>query len=122
MLRGSLQAFWFTLGCTAVGIGAIGLFLPVMPTVPFMILGAYAFARSSERVHRWLLTHHLIGPPIRDWLHRGAVAKRMKWISSVSMAVSVAIALLLQLPPVLIGIQAVVLTVAAIFIWTRPDS
>jgi uncharacterized membrane protein YbaN (DUF454 family) len=48
-------------------LGIIGVFLPIMPTVPFMLLSVYCFARSSPRLHNYLRKHPWFGPGIRDW-------------------------------------------------------
>ncbi|MEM8985291.1 MAG: YbaN family protein, partial [Pseudomonadota bacterium] len=51
-----MRAVWLLIGVTALGLGALGVVLPLLPTTPFILLAAYAFARSSDRLHRWLHT------------------------------------------------------------------
>lgn len=116
-----MQILWFILGVLALLIGFIGVFLPVLPTVPFLILAAYAFARSSQRLHGWLHNHPVYGPPIRDWEARGAISRRGKWFSTVSMAGSVVIVTLLGLPLWAVAIQAAVLLCVGIWIVRRPE-
>ncbi|RMQ42533.1 hypothetical protein ALQ04_00618 [Pseudomonas cichorii] len=55
-------------GWTSVALGVIGIFLPVLPTTPFLLLAAACFARSSPRFYRWLVNHKQLGPWIRDYL------------------------------------------------------
>ncbi|GFM79361.1 inner membrane protein [Pseudomonas cichorii] len=55
-------------GWTSVGLGVIGIFLPVLPTTPFLLLAAACFARSSPRFYNWLVNHKRLGPWIRDYL------------------------------------------------------
>lgn len=81
---------WVLIGCgwLSVCTGVIGIFLPLLPTVPFLLLAAACFAKSSERFHTWLLEHNSLGPLIRDYLNSGGMplrAKRMAigmvWVS-----------------------------------------
>ena len=87
----AMKYFWLGFGWLCVGLGAIGAFLPLLPTVPFLLLAAFCFARSSERVHQWLLNHPRFGPPIADWRRNGAIRRRVKWLATASILVSFAI-------------------------------
>ena len=64
---------WWLLAWAALGLGLVGIVVPGLPTVPFVLLSAYAAARGSERLHAWLLAHPRFGPMIRDWQAQGAV-------------------------------------------------
>ena len=61
------KAIHGSLGFLFLALGFIGIFIPVLPTVPFMLLASFFFFRSSERMHSWLLNHKIFGPPIRDF-------------------------------------------------------
>lgn len=65
-------------GFLFLGLGAAGLFLPLLPGTPFLLLAAACFARGSERSHRWLLEHPWIGPPIRDFEEHRALSRKAK--------------------------------------------
>lgn len=71
---------WILICCGWVSIvaGVVGLFLPLVPTVPFLLLAAASFARSSERFHSWLVEHNHLGPLIRDYLNGGGIPLRVK--------------------------------------------
>ena len=116
-----MRIFWFCLGLLSVGLGLIGVFLPLLPTVPFMILAAFSFARSSERLHSWLLSHKVFGPPIEDWRERGAINKRGKRLATVSIVAVFALSIILDVRMSILLIQALALTCVLLFIWTRPN-
>jgi uncharacterized membrane protein YbaN (DUF454 family) len=109
-------------GLVSLALGAIGIFLPLLPTVPFLLLSAICFANASERLHGWLLSHRVFGPPIQNWNERGAISRRAKWIASISIVASFALAILFGFGPLVLGIQGLSLIGVAIFVWTRPNS
>nr|WP_244867410.1 YbaN family protein [Vannielia litorea] len=103
-------------------VGAIGIFLPLLPTVPLVLLAAFCFARSSERLHDWLLAHPTFGPMIVDWRRSGAIHRRAKWAATGSVAVVFGLSVALALPPHVLLIQAITLGCVMLFIWTRPEA
>lgn len=109
-------------GLMSLALGVIGLFLPILPTVPFMLLAAVCFANASERLHGWLLSHRVFGPPIRDWNQHGAISRNAKWLATASFVGSIGITALLGFSAVILAVQAICLIGVAIFIWTRPDA
>lgn len=117
-----MRIFWFSLGMVALGLGVIGAFLPILPTVPFLLVAAFGFARSSPRFHDWLLSHPVFGPPIRDWRESGAIGRRAKWLATASIAAAFIPPILLGLPLWLVALQAAILICVLIFIWTRPEA
>lgn len=115
-----MQYVWVGFGLTCVGLALVGVFLPLLPTVPFLLLAAFCFARSSERLHNWLLSHPNFGPMIDDWNSHGAIRPRAKRLATLSIGAVFAVSLVAQVPPHVLGIQAVVLGGVLIFIWSRP--
>lgn len=110
-------------GFTALALGSIGVVLPLLPTVPFVILAAFCFARSSPRLEAWLLDHHFFGSHILNWRERRAITKRGKWSALVAFAVSVVVALIfVKMPWNLIPVAAAL--IGGTWIWTRnePDA
>ena len=63
-----LRYVLFAIGWLSVALGVIGIFLPVLPTTPFLLLAAACFARSSKRFYLWLVLHPKLGPWVRDYL------------------------------------------------------
>jgi len=80
-------------GWLAVILGFLGIFLPVLPTTPFLLLAASCFAKSSERFHSWLLNSPLFGPIIRDWQEKRCIAPKVKCWSMVLVVVTFSISL-----------------------------
>ncbi|MBT8053798.1 MAG: YbaN family protein [Xanthomonadales bacterium] len=75
------------LGFVFLGLGALGVVLPLLPTTPFILLSAACFARSSEKWHRWLLANETFGPMIRNWEENRCISCRVKTIGTLTMIV-----------------------------------
>ena len=76
------------LGLLLVGVGAIGAFLPLLPTTPFLILALWCFAQSSERFHSWLYNHRFLGPPLQAWDNHRVIPPIAKIAAIGSMSAS----------------------------------
>ncbi|MHA6334111.1 YbaN family protein [Qipengyuania sp. CAU 1752] len=74
------------LGFASVGLGAIGAVLPIMPTVPFLLLAVYFFARSNPELEQKILDHPHWGPQVLDWRERRAISRRSKTMAIGAMA------------------------------------
>lgn len=116
-----MRLIWIALGFLSLGLGTAGAFLPLLPTVPLYLLAGFFFARSSDRLHDWLVNHRTFGPPIRDWYERRAISRRAKWLASLSILAAFLMSVWLGVPGWVLLLQAVVLSAVAIFIWTRND-
>ena len=116
-----MRVIWGLIGGLALILGVIGIALPLLPTVPFLILAAFCFGKSSDRVHRWLIDHPRLGPPIRDWQAHGAISPKAKRLATISIACVYALSLALGLRWQLLAIQGVTLAAVLTFIWTRPN-
>ncbi|ABL99515.1 YbaN family protein [Shewanella amazonensis] len=87
------------IGLISLVMGVAGVFLPLLPTVPFVLLAAFCFARSSERLHRWLMTHPWFADALNNWDQKKAIRRGLKRkamvLSSLSFAISIAVVPLL---------------------------
>lgn len=82
---------YILVGFLALLLGAFGAFVPLLPTVPFIILAAFCFARSSPRLEQWLVGHERFGPHIAAWRRRGAISRAGKRAALAAFALSAAI-------------------------------
>jgi len=115
------RALWWLLAYVSLALGITGILLPVLPTVPFILLSAFAAARGSERLHRALLAHPRTGPLITDWQDHGAINRRTKWLATATMVLC-AVVLFLVAPKLWIPftVTAIMLIVGT-WIWFRPE-
>ena len=74
-----------------VGLGVAGIFLPLLPTTPFLLLAAYLFARSSDRLHRWLLGHKHLGPYIHAFRGKTGLTRAQKIRIGTSLSIVIAV-------------------------------
>jgi uncharacterized protein len=70
-----------------VGLGTVGIVVPLLPTTPFLLLAAFLFARSSNRLHRWLLHHRQLGPYIHAFRNRSGLTPTQKFRIGLSFTV-----------------------------------
>ncbi|WP_209348323.1 YbaN family protein [Pontixanthobacter sp. CEM42] len=82
-----MRPFYLIVGIVSVILGVIGAALPIMPTVPFLILAAFCFARSNPVWEQKLLDHPKWGPQLRDWRERRAISRRSKILAITAMTV-----------------------------------
>ena len=82
-----MRHIYLALGIFFVSLAAIGAFLPIMPTVPFLLLAVYFFARSNPEWEQKILDHPHWGPQVRDWRERRAISRRAKIMAIGAMSV-----------------------------------
>lgn len=115
-----LKPFYFAAGVLAILLGIVGIAVPLLPTVPFFILAAFCFARSSPALEQRLLTSPRFGPAIRAWRERSAISRRGKQAATIAFAVGILLSLLLAPWPWPLATIAVAL-ICGTWIWTRPE-
>ena len=82
-----LRVLWLLGGGLALATGVVGIFVPLLPTTPFVLLAGLCFARGSQRCEAWLLGHPRFGPMVRDWRERRAIARGARRLAWAMMAV-----------------------------------
>jgi uncharacterized membrane protein YbaN (DUF454 family) len=112
------------LACLFLILAIIGIFLPGLPTVPFLLLAAWFSARSSPRLHQWLHRHPIFGKLLTDWETNKSISRKSKIIAILMLMLSYALMLVrVENSWILIGVALLFLSVAAFLIRRRePDS
>ena len=114
------RPLYLAFGLLFVALGVVGVFLPILPTVPFLLVAAFCFARSRPDWAEKLYAHPKYGPPMREWRDRRAIGRKAKIASIGAMSAGVVFTwFTIGWPWVLISI-AVLATVGP-WIWTRPE-
>jgi uncharacterized membrane protein YbaN (DUF454 family) len=81
-----VRALFFAAGVVALLLGVVGVFLPVLPTTPLVLLAAACFARSYRPFHEWLVGHRHFGPLLREWHEHRSIHYRTKLVAIAMMA------------------------------------
>ncbi len=120
MIRHTRLLLWRTLASVSLLLGRVGVVLPVLPTVPFLLLAAWAGGRGWPSLEARLLAHPRHGPVIRQWRERGAVPRRAKWLATVMMLGSAVLLWWSPVAPWVRGAVYLVLLGVALWLWRRP--
>ena len=115
-MRPIKQHLLFACGWTALGVGFVGLAVPVLPTVPFVLLAAACFLRSSQRWHAWLVTHPVFGRHVQDYLAGRGLRPQAKILALATLWASVLLSVFLVVP-ILAGDVALVAVAAAVSVY-----
>ena len=117
-----MKPVYFSLGWLFFGLGIIGVFLPVMPTTPFMLLALWSFSNSSEKFHYWLYHHRLFGPPLQQWHNHGVIPLVAKVVAISFMSMSMAWLIFFSpLENWIKLVAGVFMTSAAVYILAKPS-
>ena len=115
--------FYTATGHVSLALGIAGIFLPIVPTTPFLLLSAACYAKGSEKFYMWLTTHRYLGPYINDWRNKKGIPLKTKiWalflmLSVMSLTVFFFVPLLLV--KILLGVIAAAVTVYILSLPTK---
>lgn len=111
---------WCALAGISFALAVLGMFLPLLPTTPFLLLAAWAAARGSPRFARWLHDHPRFGPMITAWQCERAIPRSAKGAALALLSLSWGILFLIGAKPVVLGILGVFFIALGAFIGSRP--
>ena len=96
------KIFWIILGCIGVGLGAVGAVVPMLPAFPFLMLAAFSFARSSEKLHTWFIGTKLYKDNLEDYVAgRGMTVK-------TKVRIMITVTLLMSVGFIMMGLKGIV--------------
>ena len=115
-----MRRFYLCLGYASLALGIVGIFLPILPTTPFVLLAAWCFSRSNPVLAERLYSHPRFGPLLIVWRDQRAITRRAKIYALTALASSYALILWLTESRILPVVLAVIMGSVAIYIATRP--
>ncbi len=121
-MRGASRWAYLALAYSSITLAALGVALPGLPTVPFLLVAAWAAPKGSSRLDTWLRSHPRFGPALHDWAERRAVSRPTKERASLMLALSWSLLLWLKTPTLGLIALATLFVAVASYIWTRPDA
>jgi len=113
---------WLALGFISLGVAYLGVILPGLPYSPFIVFAAYCFAKSSPRMHDWIMNHRIFGPFITNWNQKRVFPLKLKFFMLISMSASLALMYTGNVPMRGIIYTAVFMALVAIWAWRFPST
>jgi uncharacterized membrane protein YbaN (DUF454 family) len=101
-----------TAGTACVGVGIAGIFIPILPTTPFLLLAAYCYMRSSSRLHRWLLNNRFFGSYVRNYIEGRGMPLLLKIITIALLWTTIGLTTAFAVQHIAIRIVLIVIAVA----------
>lgn len=118
----STRWLYLSAGWVVLGLAVLGIFLPVLPTTPLVLLAAWCFSRSSKRLHRWLLDHPSFGPLVGEWEAHSVIPMPAKILATAMVIPLVGYAVLFDGVPGWARIPTALLVAWGMgFVWTKPS-
>ncbi len=94
-----VRALFLVAGVVSLSLGIAGVFLPVLPTTPLVLLAAACFARSYRPFHEWLIGHRLFGPIVKEWQEHRSIPRRTKAVAIATMAMTLGASIVFAVEP-----------------------
>lgn len=115
------RPLWMVAGVVCLLVGVVGIFLPVLPTTPLVLLAAFCFSRGSKRLEAWMLDHRHFGPMVRDWRRNRAVPLRAKQFATVMMTIS-SVGSWWVIPSLWRWVPGLCCLAVAVWLWSLPTA
>ena len=120
MIQRSLRLMYTTVGFICLAIGMVGVFVPLLPTTPFILLAAFCFSKSSQRLHEWLLSRPVLGVMIVEWRDHRVIRPRAKILAAATILLTFGATVIFVAAPLAAKVSVIVLGAALLtFLLTR---
>lgn len=116
-----VRVFLVVLGTLFVIIGIVGVFLPLLPTTPFMLLAAACYAKSSSRFYNWIMNNKVFGPIIREWREHRSIPRKAKFIAMTLLVLTFGTSIVFFVPIFYVQLALTAMCLGMlIFMWRIP--
>jgi uncharacterized membrane protein YbaN (DUF454 family) len=117
-----MRVLFMACGTLALALGVLGIFLPLLPTTPFVLLAAACYARGSHRFHRWLLAQRTFGPIITEWERHRSIPYRTKLTAVALMSLTLGTSIVFFVKPLWLKLALTVMgVVLAVWLYRMPS-
>ena len=117
-----MRGLFLAAGTAALALGLLGIFLPLLPTTPFVLLAAACYARGSRRFYDWLLAQRTFGPIVYEWQQHRSIPYRTKITAIVLMSLTLATSIVFFVKPLWLKAALAVMGVGlAVWLYRMPS-
>lgn len=116
------KAFWYVAGMLSLGMAYIGIVTPGIPFSIFLVMAAFCFSKSSERMHNWIYNHKIFGPFLTNWKDKRIFPKKMKYVMVLMMASTLVLTFVFTGNLTAILYSGIFMALVAIWAWKYPSS
>ena len=116
------KAFWYVAGMLSLGMAYIGLVTPGIPFSIFLVMAAFCFSKSSERMHNWIYNHKIFGPFLTNWKDKRIFPKKMKYVMVLMMASTLVLTFVFTGNLTAILYSGIFMALVALWAWKFPGS
>lgn len=116
------KLLWRILGFVSLGFAYIGVVTPGIPYSPFVVFSAYCFAKSSPKMHAWIMNHKMFGPFINNWNHKRVFPLKLKFFMIASMSLSLVLMYVSSMSVRGIAYTGIFMLLVAVWAWRYPST
>ena len=117
-----VRALFLAAGSLALALGLLGIFLPLLPTTPFVLLAAACYARGSKRFYEWLLAQRTFGPIVHEWQRHRSIPYKTKVTAVLLMSLTLGASIVFFVRPIWLKVALAIMGMAlAVWLYRMPS-